>query len=879
MNISPVEAFPLIGKTVSHYRILDRIGQGGMGEVFLADDTSLHRKVALKFLPHEMQRDNAARTRFLREARSAAALDNPFICHINEVAESDGQDFIVMEYVDGQSLKDRLEKGPLPPEDALPIAIEVAEALEAAHAKGIIHRDIKPANIMLTETGHAKVMDFGLAKQLIPGGGTESQEETITALTSDGTTVGTLAYMSPEQLRGQNVDGRSDIWALGVTMYEMVSGTRPFQGQSWFELSSSILNQAPRPLPSQISADLGAVIERCLEKNAAKRYRQASEVRAALEAVLSGCALPRVRTSRHAWPRRRWLALAAIGFMLVAVGAGIYFEGFLRWLPRREPPMTIATVTQVTSEEGTETHPSLSPDGNWVAYAASGEIYLRRVGTENPIHLTADISLQAGEPAFSPDGRLVAFSARRDGTDVRGGIWVMEITGAAKRHLLDVGFSPAWSPDGKEIAYATEIPTPYDRPRLSRASIVDVTSGQTRELDIRDAMEPAWSPTGRRVAYWGIRRVFHRDIWTKPTTGGEDTPVTDDAFVDWSPVWSHDGRFLFFCSDRSGSANVWRVRIDEETGRVLGEPEPLTTPAAAVMHVSFAAADSRFAYESSDLQANIEKIAFDPVEEVVRGDPIAVTSGARVWLDVDVSIDGRLVFRSSMRQEDIYVSDGDGRNITPLAPDENYDRFPRWSPDGTRIAFSSTRNEKYEIHSIRPDGRDLRRLTFFKPAAVHFPLWSPDGHRLAFTAYITVGGCTYVIDPDGSWPSEPLKPLLTPPKPLDLRYRPWSWSLDGQRIVAYSERGAGMIVYDVTTGAYSKISETGEKPRWLSDSRRLLYTDSSTLHLMDTATKNSREIYRPPVGTIIDPAISRDDTSIYYIHRRDGGNIWLATIR
>src|SRR5512137_548246 len=269
----------MIGKTVSHYRIIEKIGQGGMGEVFLADDASLHRKVALKFLPPDMQQDSAAHKRFLREAHSAAALDHPFICHINEVAESDGRDFIVMEYVEGQSVKDRLEKGPLPPDEALPIAIEVAEALEAAHGKGIVHRDIKPANVMLTGTGHAKVMDFGLAKQLASSGSMETAAETVTALTSDGSTVGTLAYMSPEQLRGHAVDGRSDIWALGVTLYEMASGTRPFHGQSGVDLTSAILNQAPRPLPSRAPAEMAALIGRCLEKDPEKRYQQAGELR------------------------------------------------------------------------------------------------------------------------------------------------------------------------------------------------------------------------------------------------------------------------------------------------------------------------------------------------------------------------------------------------------------------------------------------------------------------------------------------------------------------------------------------------------------------------------------------------------------------------
>ncbi len=316
----------MIGKTFGHYKVVEKIGQGGMGEVFLAEDTSLHRKVALKFLPPAMQQDPTAHKRFIREARSAAALDHPYICHINEVGESDGLYFIAMEYVDGRSLKDRLDQGPLPLAEALPIAIEVSEALEAAHTKGIVHRDVKPANIMLTQTGHAKVMDFGLAKQLIPAGGIESQEETVTALTSEGSTVGTLAYMSPEQLRSQAADARSDIWALGVTLYEVVAGERPFQGQNGFELPSAILNQAPRPLPSHVPAALAAVIERCLEKEPGKRYQRTGELRAALEAVRAGTVAPweawRYRLGRHPW-----MVLAAALVLIVAVLVGLDVGG------------------------------------------------------------------------------------------------------------------------------------------------------------------------------------------------------------------------------------------------------------------------------------------------------------------------------------------------------------------------------------------------------------------------------------------------------------------------------------------------------------------------------------------------------------------------
>jgi Tol biopolymer transport system component len=576
--------------------------------------------------------------------------------------------------------------------------------------------------------------------------------------------------------------------------------------------------------------------------------------------------LPRV-------PRR--LAWIAAGLVVAAASLGADWR-----VARQEPPPTLGKVAQVTAEEGTETHPSLSRDGSWLAYAASGDIFLRRVGTENPVLLTGDISLQAGEPAFSPDGRLIAFSARGDGTDARGGIWLMEATGGGKRRLSDAGFSPAWRPNGEEIAYATEMATPYDRPRPSRLSIIDVTSGRARQVGTEDGMEPAWSPSGRRLAYWALVEVSHRDIFTRPADGGAATPVTSDAFVDWGPAWSHDGRHLFFCSDRSGSPNLWRVRIDEETGRVLGEPEPVSAPAPAVMHVSLAADGSRLAYEVSDLRTNVVRIPFDPVAEVVRGDPVPITSGTRIWTDLDVSIDGRLALRSQRRQEDIYVGNPDGTNITALAPDENNDRFPRWSPDGSRIAFSSTKGgEGYEIHSIRADGSDLRRHTYYQPSAVHFPIWSPDGLRLAFTAYITAGGQTYVIDSKGAWPTGPLKPLLTPPVPLDLRYRPWSWSPDGRRIVAYSERGAGMIVYDVATGTHEEVSRVGAKPRWLSDSRRLVYTHDGALHLLDTRTKKSREISRPSAGAFVDPAVSRDDRSLYAILYRDEGSIWVATVK
>ncbi len=236
----------MVGTTISHYKVIEKIGQGGMGEVYLAQDTTLDRKVALKFLPEEMQQDSTARQRFLREAKSAAALDHPYICHIHEVGEVEGKSFISMEYVQGETLKDKLSQGPLPLKDALGKATEVAEALEEAHKQGIVHRDLKPSNIMLTPQGHVKVMDFGLAKQVTPAQGQE--EEITTALTQRGSTLGTVPYMSPEQVRGQEVDTRSDIFSFGVVLYEMLTGVNPFKGDTPVDTSHAILGVTPPPL-------------------------------------------------------------------------------------------------------------------------------------------------------------------------------------------------------------------------------------------------------------------------------------------------------------------------------------------------------------------------------------------------------------------------------------------------------------------------------------------------------------------------------------------------------------------------------------------------------------------------------------------------------
>jgi serine/threonine-protein kinase len=317
------------GRSLGHYRIVEEIGAGGMGVVFRARDEQLDRDVALKVLPASSFRDPAARSRLLREARAAAALNHPHICTVYEVGEADGQMYIAMELVEGQTLSASLAGGALPPEQVLGCGVQLAGALGHAHERGVLHRDLKSANVIITGEGRAKVLDFGLAKRFSEdelGEVTRSQA----SLTAPGAVVGTLAYMAPEQLRGQPADARSDVWALGVVLYEMATGALPFRGQTGYELSSAILNQTPAPVPAKVPLELRTVVERCLEKEPGRRYQRASEVRAALETIRTGEVVPWAAW-RYQLARRRWLALAITVVALLLVAAALNFD----WLRTR----------------------------------------------------------------------------------------------------------------------------------------------------------------------------------------------------------------------------------------------------------------------------------------------------------------------------------------------------------------------------------------------------------------------------------------------------------------------------------------------------------------------------------------------------------------
>jgi serine/threonine protein kinase len=450
----------MIGRTISHYEIIEKIGQGGMGVVYKAQDTKLDRTVALKFIAWHAPNDEEAEKRFLREAKAAAALDHPNICTIYEVDEVDGKFFIAMAYLEGLTLAERIAEAPLTFEEAFDVAIQVARGLLEAHRKGVHHRDIKPSNLLLMDQGAneclVKIMDFGLAQ--FAG---QSQ------LTREGTMMGTAGYMSPEQAHGGRADHRSDIWSLGVVVYEMISGQRPFRGEHEQVVVYSILNEEPDPLTSLRSGvpiELEHVMAKALAKDTNDRYQHVDELLIDLRAIGKLVGAPGTQTQHRTFryttqyhgapnakrqlPRKILVSLAAVAVLVAAsVGATL-------WYTRPPAPTQAPVLSRLTSDSGLTLQPTISPDGKLLAYASDrGEegnldIWLEQIGGGQPIQLTRHEG-DDSEPAFPPDGTKVAFRSERD----NGGIYLVPALGGEPRPIAKQGHRPRFSPDGRWLAY------------------------------------------------------------------------------------------------------------------------------------------------------------------------------------------------------------------------------------------------------------------------------------------------------------------------------------------------------------------------------------------------------------------------------------------
>ena len=866
---------PMIGQTLSHFRVLEKIGAGGMGDVYLAHDTELDRKVALKILPAELAASDGRRKRFKREAKAVAALNHPNIVTVFSVEEADGVHFITMELVRGKTVRELLPTDGLPLEHFLDIAIPLADAVAAAHREGITHRDLKPDNVMVTDEGRVKVLDFGLAKES-PGLRNIDTDNSTQAKTQEGAVVGTPHYMSPEQAEGKTVDHRSDIFSLGTVFHEMTTGVLPFDGDTPLSVLSAIVKDSPpsiSELKPVLPAELARIIERALEKDPERRYPTALELRDELEALRSGLASS---SGTRSGARSLVTQIAGAVALVAAVAAGALLWNALYGVDRSSAPM-VGVFSQVTSAAGSEGNPSLSPDGEFVVYTAgqlggNTDIYRRRVEGETAFNLTEDSPGTDAHPAFSPDGTQIAFHSSRDG----GGIFLMGATGESVTRLADFGYSPAWSPDGQHVVFATSYslgPQSYRPP--SELWTVHTESGETKLLAEADAVEPSWSPHGDRIAYWSISDTTQRDIWTMPAEGGTPVPVTQDPAMEWGPAWSHDGKYLMFSSDRAGSMNLWRVRIDESSGELLAEPQPVTAPSTFTGLLSVAQDGSRIAYLSAYTSANIESVAFEPDDGQI-GSHASITDGSNSFWSVDISPDGEtLALTTAPPQPDLFLIRRDGTGRRRLTNDASQETDVVWWPDGDRIAFAADQGDVAGIWAVGVDGRGKELLLETSGLATSLA-WSPDGSRMSFYA---PGDGSYVFDPHAA---EPEPEALERPRDEDLVFQATSWCPDGTCVAGNlrtsSGRQRGIAVYTLETGEIEAVAEAGHHPLWLNDGRRLVYDDRGQLWLHDVETAERRSLLERPAAMFMQSlTIARDNRAIYFLPNVIESDIWVFT--
>jgi eukaryotic-like serine/threonine-protein kinase len=573
MNIDP-----LIGKIVSHYRILQRLGGGGMGVVYRAEDTRLERSVALKFLPEELAHDPQALERFKREAKAASGLNHPNICTVHDIGDADGRGFIAMECLEGQTLRERIKERGITESDLVHWGSEIADALDAAHAKGIVHRDIKTANLFVTTRGHAKILDFGLAKQT--GGNANlavSMMPTATTdamLTSPGIAIGTMAYMSPEQARGEELDARSDLFSFGAVLYEMATGRLAFHGQTTALLHDAILNRTPKPigeLVPGISLDLQRIVSKALEKDKKLRYQSAAEIRADLQRLKRDAETGRSATAAIAsgaeGGRRGWwaaglglAALVTLGIIFYSREMGTEPKGGGKW-------------EQLTFFTDSAVYPALAPDGRMLAFIRGndtfigpGDLYVKLLPSGEPVQLTKN-NVWILSPAFSPDGATIAYS-RMDPWDV----WEVPVMGGQPQLMLRNASSLTWIEGGKKLLFS-EIKSGL------HMGIVTTDEGRGQSRDVY------WPPSDRSMAHhsylspdgkWVL--VVLMDAFGKLTRcrvvlfdgSGKELLVGPANASCTTGAWSPDGKWIYLSTNAGGRFHIWRQRFPN------GEPEQVT---------------------------------------------------------------------------------------------------------------------------------------------------------------------------------------------------------------------------------------------------------------------------------------------------------------
>jgi Tol biopolymer transport system component len=843
----------VIGQTLGHYRIEAKLGEGGMGVVYLARDTHLDRLVAIKLLTPSALSDTERKRRFIQEAKAASSLSHPNIIHIYDISNCDGVEFMVMEYVQGRTLDKLIGDKGLKLPQVLDYGIQIASALAAAHLAGIVHRDLKPGNVMVTDNGLVKVLDFGLAKLMEP---LEARDDvttqTVPAHTETGIVLGTVAYMSPEQIEGKRLDGRSDIFSFGAVLYEMLTGQRAFHGSTRISTLSAILNGEPKPISAIVTlpgGEIERIVSRCLRKDSTRRFQHVDDLKLALldlkeEHETGG--LPGTGTGRVKSRRRRRILATTAGVLALALAAG-----GVAWWVRKQPPPPQLVLRRLTSEAGLADSPALSADGKFLAYSSESNngpnrvIWVRHLGAGEAVQLTRG-EADCYAPSFSPDGGMIAYRSDRDG----GGIYVIPTLGGDERRIAPDGMRPRYSPDGKWISYWVGKDDGFG----GRVFIIPAIGGEPVPIqpDFGAARWPLWSPDSKYLLFCGIREpngpLESADWWVAPTAGGRALAT---------------GASVVFRKQHLLSLPQVRAR------------QFMPSDWTADNYIYFAAGLEH----SLGYNTNIFRIAVSPNNWQVNGRAQRLTFGSGQEYQPAVRPGGNLVFSTFDRKIDIWslpinanTARGAGE-LKQVTRDGAFLNFaPSMSATGQRMVYHSYRSQNAHVW-IRDFETGREKVLTMSPVAEVHPIISRNGQRVVFE---------YTGDPREiqmvSAAGGPTRRLCRDcGKPTD-------WSPDEKYILYQHESPRRVFLLDADSGARTELLT-----RAAHDLANASFSpDGRWVVFQETTGQRSQRIWAAPFrGVTVVPSaqwipITEDNTMnynpswapdgnlVYFISERDG---------